>query len=497
MRLGTLRQISTRRWVSSKVNRRPPATTFPGILAPHTATSYLIGVRPMMETRQRRTMMTNGQESKQTSQKDNVTSSNGDSSTNMNVDASVLSLGLSLGLARGRSHSHDGKDDHGHSHGIGSLLSHSHSHGHAHTNDLLKETTDNMTTSTATGSFLSNPAARITWIGLAVNLLLAISKGAGGIYFKSQALVADALHSLSDLVSDFLTLATVNMLAKVGTPDHFPMGYGKMETVGSILICMTLLFAGISVGWSSLLNLLEFFVPPNVFDVLSTVQLGHSHTHLPMDINHLAHSHDHSLLTPTAPNSAVDSSRHEVPNINAAWLAGGSIIVKEILYRKTMKVALATNSKVLVANAWHHRVDSLSAAIALVSVAGGVMFNVAWLDSVGGLAVSFLIVKAGSDAFKSAWNEIIDKGEPKDSETYYKVEDILADVKPEDFDITELSVLSSGANINVFAELSTANEYTLSQLNAIESNLVSELRTNDSFVRKIVISFKHTKPLDK
>lgn len=345
-----------------------------------------------------------------------------------------------------------------------------------------------MATSTATGSFLSNPAARITWIGLAVNLVLAISKGVGGIYFKSQALVADALHSLSDLVSDFLTLATVNMLAKVGTPDHFPMGYGKIETVGSILICMTLLFAGISVGWSSLLNLLEFVIPPNVYDILSSVQLGHSHTHLPgMEDPHHSHSHSHTGGTQ---NHVTTTTVQQVPNINAAWLAGGSIIVKEILYHKTMKVALATNSKVLVANAWHHRVDSLTAAIALISVAGGVMFNVAWLDSVGGLAVSFLIVKAGTDAFKSSWNEIIDKGEPKNSETYYKVEDILTDVKPADFDISELSVLSSGANINVFAELSTANEYTLSQLNDIEDKLVAELRTHDSFVRKIVISFK-------
>lgn len=301
--------------------------------------------------------------------------------------------------------------------------------------------------------------------------------------------MADALHSLSDLVSDFLTLATVNMLAKVGTPDNFPMGYGKMETVGSILICMTLLFAGVSVGWSSLLSLLEFVIPTNVFDVLSTVQLGHSHTHLPMDTDHHAHSHSH---IPSSPGAVAEPARQEVPNINAAWLAGGSIIVKEILYRKTMKVALETNSKVLVANAWHHRVDSLTAAIALVSVAGGVMFNVAWLDSVGGLAVSFLIVKAGTDAFKSSWHEIIDKGEPKDSETYYKVEDILAEVKPEDFEITELSVLSSGANINVFAELSTANNYSLSELNTIESRLMSELRTQDSFVRKIIISFKHT-----
>ncbi|KAG7192042.1 uncharacterized protein KQ657_002399 [Scheffersomyces spartinae] len=474
MHLRTIRQISSRRWISLNANKRPPSTFNPRFKSPF--------FRPPVDLKQRRSIM-NGKDRQQ------------ELSQTLGQELSQT-LGIEQRLAQNLtpshsltlSHSHSHTDTHDHPHGIGSLLGHSHSHGHVHTNDLLKETTNNMATSTATGSFLSNPAARITWIGLAVNLVLAISKGVGGIYFKSQALVADALHSLSDLVSDFLTLATVNMLAKVGTPDHFPMGYGKIETVGSILICMTLLFAGISVGWSSLLNLLEFVIPPNVYDILSSVQLGHSHTHLPgMEDPHHSHSHSHTGGTQ---NHVTTTTMQQVPNINAAWLAGGSIIVKEILYHKTMKVALATNSKVLVANAWHHRVDSLTAAIALISVAGGVMFNVAWLDSVGGLAVSFLIVKAGTDAFKSSWNEIIDKGEPKNSETYYKVEDILTDVKPADFDISELSVLSSGANINVFAELSTANEYTLSQLNDIEDKLVAELRTHDSFVRKIVISFK-------
>ncbi|WLF78029.1 mitochondrial metal transporter [Lodderomyces elongisporus] len=366
--------------------------------------------------------------------------------------------------------------------------------------------------STSASSIKSNPAVRITWIGLLVNITLAISKGVGGVYFHSQALIADAIHSVSDMLADFLTLATVNVAAKVGTPTKFPFGYGKLETVGSFTVSAILLFAGISVGWSSLLSIFEFVLPTQLYEIAASIQIGHSHSHAGLSGNSAgtgvsghaqsdglghshshSHSHGHTHITPT--NTELTTHR-EIPNINAAWLAAGSIIVKEILYRKTMKIAVETNSKVLVANAWHHRVDSLTAVVALLTVAGGVLFNVAWLDSVGGIGVSILIIKAGWDTMKEAWYELIDRGEQPGSDLYNKVENIIQlELKSNEvlnqFKLKHLAVLSSGANTNINFTLLTENKNIgLLTLNKYERTLTQLIKEDDRFVRNVSIKFE-------
>lgn len=379
-------------------------------------------------------------------------------------------------------HSHEHSSDHGHSHGI----FHSHSHGH---NELL------------TSGSLSNPAVRITWVGLFVNIGMAASKGVGGVYFHSQALIADAIHSVSDMVADFLTLATVNVSTKIGTPTKFPLGYGKIETVGSVFVLGILLFAGVSVGWSSLLQIFEYTLPAYLYEYVSMVQIGHSHSHA-VDLgllNSPAHSHSHGT-TQIEAEPALPAK--QIPNINAAWLAGGSIIVKELLYRKTMKVAELTNSKVLVANAWHHRVDSLTAFVALLTVAGGHMFNVAWLDSVGGLCVSMLIIKAGWNTFKTSCSELIDRGEPQTSEVYATIESAIQDeisIAQDPFEVTnpinlqlkKLSVITSGANTNIYITIATSSkDLRISELNEFESRLVKAVKRDDKFVKNVFVMFK-------
>lgn len=129
---------------------------------------------------------------------------------------------------------------HSHSHDQGGLFLHSHSHSHLHQpNELL---------STNRETILKNPAVRITWIGMLVNIGLVISKGIGGVVFHSQSLIADAIHSISDMIADVMTLATVNVSNKIGTLTHFPLGYGKIETMGSVFVSGVLLLAGVSVG---------------------------------------------------------------------------------------------------------------------------------------------------------------------------------------------------------------------------------------------------------
>ncbi|KAI5955646.1 MMT2 [Candida jiufengensis] len=379
------------------------------------------------------------------------------------------------------SHSHS-HSEHTHSHAGGSILHHHHSMHEP--NEFL---------SASASSIKSNPAVRITWIGLLVNIGLAISKGVGGVVFHSQALIADAIHSVSDMLADFLTLATVNVAAKVGTPTKFPFGYGKIETIGSLAVSAILLFAGISVGWSSLLQVFEFVLPTQLYEIAASIQIGHNHTHTDLGSNS-EHSHSHSHTQ--TPIGTELTTHREIPNINAAWLAAGSIIVKEILYRKTLKIAHETNSKVLVANAWHHRVDSLTAVVALLTVAGGVLFNVAWLDSIGGIGVSILIIKAGWDSMKEAWYELIDRGEQPGSEIYNKVENIIkyeleSNEQLKQFKLKQLSVLSSGANTNINFTLLTRNKsIDLLTINKYEKILADLIHEDDRFVRNVGIKFE-------
>ncbi|CAL1185669.1 unnamed protein product [Candida parapsilosis] len=378
-----------------------------------------------------------------------------------------------------------GADGHSHSHGAGSGLLHHHHHSAHEPNEFL---------AAGTASIKSNPAVRITWIGLIVNVALAVSKGIGGVVFHSQALVADAIHSVSDMLADFLTLATVNVAAKVGTPTKFPFGYGKIETIGSFTVSAILLFAGISVGWSSLLQIFEFVLPTQLYEIAASIHIGHSHSHAELGGATSSSSHDHHGHS--TPTGAELTTHREIPNINAAWLAAGSIVAKEILYKKTMQIAVETNSKVLVANAWHHRVDSLTAIVALLTVAGGVMFNIAWLDSVGGMGVSVLIIKAGWDTLKEAWYELIDRGEQPGSDLYNKVETIIShelqsNAQLNQFKLKQLSVLSSGANTNINFVLLTQNKsIDLITLNKYEKTLTDLIKQDDRFVRNVSIKFE-------
>lgn len=174
--------------------------------------------------------------------------------------------------------------------------SHSHAgHGHHHHHDNVYLTSKNK----------NDAGVRITRIGLLSNLGMAVAKGVGGYLFNSQAMVADAWHSLTDLASDILTLGTVSWSLSPPT-ENFPMGFGKIESLGSLGVSGMLLFGGIFMCMSSCESLYaHFFLDPET--VAHMAAHGHGH----------GHSHSHA---------------HIAPSIHAAWLAGGTILLKEWLY---------------------------------------------------------------------------------------------------------------------------------------------------------------------
>lgn len=184
---------------------------------------------------------------------------------------------------------------------------HSHAHGHSHDNTYLTSTNK------------ADAGVRITRIGLYVNFLMAFGKGIGGYLLNSQALMADAFHSLTDLVSDFLTLATVSWSLKAPTA-KFPGGYGKIESLGSLGVSSLLLAGGLGLGWHSCEILYSSFFMDVAASAGDHAHHGHEH----------AHSHGSSIFSHSHSHNPADMG---IPSIHAAWIAGGSIVIKEYLYR--------------------------------------------------------------------------------------------------------------------------------------------------------------------
>jgi len=209
---------------------------------------------------------------------------------------------------------------------------------------------------------MDDAADRVTIIGSAVNLALSAGKFGVGVTCHSTALVSDAMHSLSDLISDFVTLATVRIGRMPSDASH-PNGYVKYEAIGSLILSLTLLGTGLSVGAGASKNIFQLLVPA-----------GGS----------------------TAASVATAASTAKAPGVAALFVAFLSVASKEWLYRITKKVGDDLNSTVLVANAKHHRSDAFSSVLAMGSI--GLAMSIPGMlvaDSVGGLFVACMIGKMG------------------------------------------------------------------------------------------------------
>ena len=204
------------------------------------------------------------------------------------------------------------------------------------------------------------PAAkRTTLIGALINLLLSGIKVVIGILGHSQALVADGVHSLSDLISDLLVLYGAKHGGMAADEEH-PYGHGRIETLFTVAIGVLLIAVAIGLGVDAVQRL---FNPETL----------------------------------TQPEPII---------LIAALL---SILSKEWLYHYTLSVANRIHSKLLHANAWHHRSDALSSVVVLVGVIG-TMAGLEYLDAIAAVGVSLMIAKAGGELGWEAIQELIDTG---------------------------------------------------------------------------------------
>ncbi|DBA03703.1 TPA: hypothetical protein N0F65_004120 [Lagenidium giganteum] len=211
-----------------------------------------------------------------------------------------------------------------------------------------------------------------------VNVTMAATKGALGIATHSSALIADAAHSVSDLLSDFVTLWSVK-IARLPPDGKHPYGYGKFEAVGSLSVGAILVCAGLGIGVDSLHTLQDVWLSSGNIEAFPQFSL------------------------PFFP----DLDRNTQLAL-AAGAAGASIAAKEGLYHATVRIGERAKSKVLIANAWHHRTDAISSIVAMGGIMG-TMAGLPLLDPAAGMAVSAMIAKTGVDICLDSVRELTDK----------------------------------------------------------------------------------------
>lgn len=202
---------------------------------------------------------------------------------------------------------------------------------------------------------------RVTVVGAIWNLLLSIGKIVAGIIGYSQALVVDGVHSLSDLAGDAVVLAAARWGSLEADHNH-QYGHARIETMASALVGFLLL--AVAAGF--------------LIDAVSRV---------------------------------FEPERLQQPGWLALGAAVVSVVIKEALFHYTRRVARSTDSKLIEANAWHHRSDALSSVVVIVGVAG-VMVGVIWLDSVAAMVVAVMVGWMGWQFVASAVVELVDTAIP-------------------------------------------------------------------------------------
>lgn len=213
-----------------------------------------------------------------------------------------------------------------------------------------------------------------TWIGIIVNILLTVIKTIGGILSGSRALLADALHSASDIVGSIVILFAVKVAVRPPDEEH-PYGHGKAENVGSVIIALLLIVVGIEISISSI-----------------KIFFGE---------------------TPIAPGSL------------ALVIILISIIIKEILFYYKLFLGKKYRSSALISEAWHHRSDSLSSLAALIGVGAAMVGEklgwpiLVYGDAVAGIVVSLIVIKVGYSLAQESFEVMMEKVlSPDDSKKY-------------------------------------------------------------------------------
>lgn len=220
---------------------------------------------------------------------------------------------------------------------------------------------------------------KVTLWGSLVNAVLVVFKFAAGVLGHSGAMLADAIHSLSDFVTDIIVVVFVRISSKPRDEQH-EYGHGKYETLAELILGVVLMVVAAEI------------IATSVESIHGVLVLG---------------------VIPSQPERI------------ALYAAVVSIVLKELLYQYTVRVGRRENSPVVIANAWHHRSDALSSVAALIGIGLAYALGGKWVvaDSVAALFVAVLIIKVGVDIISPALGVFLEKSLPKETES--EIADII------------------------------------------------------------------------
>lgn len=284
---------------------------------------------------------------------------------------------------------------------------------------------------------------KVTWVGFFVNLFLTIAKALAGILGRSHAMVADALHSLTDIITDIIVLAFIHLSAKERDRDH-DYGHGKYETIASLAVSVLLIFVAV-----------EF-----ILSGASKIKL------------------------------ILAGEATAVPGMIALWTAAISIITKEILYQYTHRAGKRSKSPALIANAWHHRSDALSSIASLLGIGGAIFLGGKWaiLDPLAGCIIGLVIIYIGIKMALPALNEL-SEGSLSDAQ---KAEICALAMGVEGvIDIHNLQTRKSGPNVIIDAHVVVDGNISVREGHLICDKVEKVIM--DSFGSQTQISL-HTEP---
>lgn len=269
---------------------------------------------------------------------------------------------------------------------------------------------------------------RVTLTGSVVNVILLVFKFIAGILGGSAAMIADAVHSLSDFLTDIVVIAFVRISSKPEDEDH-DYGHGKYETLATSIIGLALLMVGLYIFYNG---------ARQIWDVMHGAEI-------------------------------------EQPGLVALIAAIVSILLKEWTYRFTVSVGKNVESQAVIANAWHHRSDALSSIGTAIGIGGAILLGKGWavLDPIAALVVSVFIVKTALGLLSTSSGELLEKSLPKEVEK--KIVDIV-ESEPEVSEVHHLCTRRIGNNIAIEMHIRMPGDISLKDSHTRASNIERKLR---------------------
>lgn len=282
---------------------------------------------------------------------------------------------------------------------------------------------------------------RVSAVSIAANLGLSLFKLAAGWMGHSAAMVSDAVHSASDVFSTVVVMIGVKIAHKAPDDDH-PYGHDRLESVAAVLLAVVLALTGLGIGWSG----------------IQKIGAGH-----------------YEMLA--------------VPTLFPLIAAVISIAVKEAMFWYTKAAAQKTGSEALLADAWHHRSDSLSSIGSFIGIIGA-RLGFPIFDPIASVVICLFIIKAAYDIFNESLNKMVDKA--CDDKTVEQMKRIVLD-NPDVIVLDELKTRLFGSKCYVDIEIGADGNISLFEAHAIAQSVHDSIESEFRNVKHCMV---HVNPVD-